>query len=399
MTTTKIMQAPDNPIRKRWPRRLLLLSASSALAVALWHGIPMPARWLSAWTDALLEDRAVSLQMGGAVVSLLPAPRIRLINAELNSSITGQPLARAGLLTLKLEIKPGSGRWLSLHTLSVKEAEIWIDQTGAEGSNWSAWPRVPPRSDRKLRLPQHVYLENSFIYLQTETIGTLSARIDQLRLLQDGSGPSTLAMRLQNPHISGNLQASAQITADDTDFRMHNIQSDFVGRFAGFPWSLTSAAHAIEKSDRNAFDPWKVSDLRIYAKRDDDPDEHQAVFSAASASLHPSDGRTRFLFAEWTYTHEKAEAWSFNAELDAALGTLKLWPATIAGGEALPAKPLDLSIRCKTGPDSGSLAAPAASQARSKRVWIWQEGWFFWADEKAAGSETRTLACTLPEPQ
>lgn len=367
-------------------RKLLISVAVAAIAVALWHGVYIPVAWLQPVTGPLLADRAVTFKADNAVVSLLPTPKLRLFNAELGSTLTGQPLARAGLLTLQLHVSPGQARWLELHALSAKEAEIWIDQTGAEGSNWSAWPRVPPRSDRKLKLPAHISLENSFIYFKNESIGALSARIDLIRLLRDASAPSTMAIRIQHPDFSGNVQVKGLLQADDSSWQLQGVESEFTGRFAGYPWSLTGAIEALRSSDAGNATELSMSHLRLYAKRDDDPDEHQAVFSVISSQFHPADGRSLLRFAEWTYTHEKAEAWSFHAELDAALGRLKLLPATIPGSEAIPAQVLSVSVRCRES---------------RQPVWVWHEGWFFWAEElrklqKAQSSTppaSRTITC------
>ncbi len=360
-------------------RKLLISVGIAAIAIALWHGVYIPVAWLQPVTSPLLADRAVSFKADKAVVSLLPTPKLRLLNAELDSTLTGQPLARAGLLTLGLRVKPGQARWLELHALTVKEAEIWVDQSGAEGSNWSAWPRVPPRSDKKLRLPQQIIFENSFIYFQNANIGSVSVKLDRLHLLRDGSAQSVLAARFQHPDFSGNLQATGFLQADDDSWRMENIQSESTGRIAGYPWTLTTAIQSVENDAGVPLSPLKLTHLRFYAKRDDDPDEHQAVFSAAATEMYPSDGRTRFRFAEWTYTHEKAEAWTFHAELDAALGRLTIRPATIPGSEAIPARPLALGTRC----------------AHSQAVWLWNDGWFFWKEELRRNANARTLTCKI----
>ena len=93
-------------------KRVLWITALSALLVALVHGVFIPVSWLQPVTGPLLEDRAVALSVERAALSLLPEPRLRLINATLTSTLTDQPLARAGLLTLTLQPWPDDkGRW------------------------------------------------------------------------------------------------------------------------------------------------------------------------------------------------------------------------------------------------------------------------------------------------
>jgi hypothetical protein len=151
-------------------------------------------------------------------------------------------------------------------------------------------------------------------------------------------------------------------------WKFDNLESEFTGDwFDGYPWSGSIAVGSVilRHDDNSPFLKLQASELRSYVSRLDSPADHQAAFSARQieGGLPAQD----FLFkqAEWTYTHENAEAWTFDLLLKQGNNTDKplraeITPSNIPGSEGTPALPQARVLGCNA----------------STSYWYWQEGWF-----------------------
>jgi hypothetical protein len=382
MAASPVTAATQRPAPRRWRIWLGVLGAGM-LATALWHGIYIPVSWAKALAEPALEDRAVSLDMDGAVVSLLPQVRIRLLEARLTSKLTEAPLLHAGLLTLSLRRSTsGETGWVRIEQVEIRRGDIHIVPGDNEGLNWNAWRRVPPRSRQAVALPDNILLQNTSIRIQHATKQTTVLHIDHAKWHKADQQPIALALRFEHPRAKGNLQLQGVSQQIGNSWALISSQMELRGQLDGYPWtgtvafeslglgSLLKAASTSEANDASPSEgkPQAISleHFRVYLRRDDDPDEHQAVFSAARSSFHPSDGRLLIHQGEWTYTHEKAEAWTFDATVDMALHRIDIHPQIIAGSEAIPAQRQHWRWPCDS----------PQGQTDIRTAWVWQQGWF-----------------------
>lgn len=159
-------------------------------------------------------------------------------------------------------------------------------------------------------------------------------------------------------------------------WKFDEVESDFTGNWQGgqkgqsepsvYPWAGSVALGAlIVRRDGDApFLRIQASELRSYVSRLDSPADHQAAFSAqqVEGGLPGQD----FLFkqAEWTYTHEHAEAWTFDLLLKQASNSsptiAEITPAKIPGSEGIPALRQTRVLGC----------------GASASYWFWKDGWF-----------------------
>lgn len=153
-----------------------------------------------------------------------------------------------------------------------------------------------------------------------------------------------------------------------------NLTIDMDGRWLGFPWTGTAQADLIALRIRQALEgsgapvlKFNGDRLRTYLRRDDLPETHQAAFSVQrfEGGLPAQDWALNK--AEWTFTHEDAQAWTFNMNYDAGTAALNITPETIAGSEGLPAEAHTRTTRCDLDTDKADVSRP---------YWVWQEGWF-----------------------
>lgn len=149
------------------------------------------------------------------------------------------------------------------------------------------------------------------------------------------------------------------------------VEADLTGQWtsgqSSYPWSGSVAVGSvlIKREDLAPFVKLQASELRSYISRLDSPADHQAAFSARQ--IEGGLPRQDFIFkqAEWTYTHEDAEAWTFDLLLKQATGSepqtlAEITPSHIPGSEGIPALAQTRVLGCK----------------QSSSYWYWLDGWF-----------------------
>jgi hypothetical protein len=364
------------PRTLRWGRvlkNIVLLLGSTATAIMLWHGFYMPSFLLKPIASSVEEGRAIEFKAESFVVSMLPSPKVRLINVQINSAITKQAIVHAGLVSLEFNYSQWLQGDLFPVSLSLKQA-VFTAEKDAEG-DWTLLHLKKLRSETKrpLRLPKHVSIKDSRLQTVSATGQITQFFIDELQLQTDGQASSYVAIRAGAPHDNAwNAQLQTNLTLTGEQVQMQNLEASARGDFLDFPWYATAAIDDITLPSIKA-PSWELQQFRAYVRREDAPDDHQAALSVRQAKFEWADGRLNAKKAEWTYTHEQAEAWTFNATADLALQVLEIRPEYISGSEALLAKAQDWRLGCQN-PDQNA------------NLWIWQSGWFDLKTKKQAGN-------------
>ena len=350
----------------RWGRvfkNIALLLGSTAAAIALWHGIYMPSVLLQPIASTVEEGRAIEFKAESFVVSMLPSPKVRLINVQINSAITKQTLIQAGLVSLEFNYSQWLQGDLFPVSLSLKQA-VFIAEKDSEG-DWTLSHLKKLRSDNKrpLRLPNRISLKDSRLESRPETGQRQQFLIDEVQLQTDGQTPSYVAIRAGAPHDNAwNAQLQATLTLTGEHLQLQNVEASARGDFLDFPWYATAAVDAMDMASYKS-PSWRLEQFRAYVRREDAPDDHQAALSVREADFAWADGRLAAKKAEWTYTHEQAEAWTFNATLDLALHQLLIRPESIPGSEGVLAAAQQWRLHCQ-------------NMGETTQGWFWQSGWF-----------------------
>ncbi|HEX4880407.1 MAG TPA: hypothetical protein VFV39_11215, partial [Limnobacter sp.] len=223
-----------------------------------------------------------------------------------------------------------------------------------------------------------VEIEQAEFHVQNPTQQqSLVGRIDSAHYAFEHTGRNNaigLGWRVQfkAPGIHNAMAISLNATpASAGDWRGLRLQAD--GDWGGFPWTgsaeqdrlhialaqaLGKGAPIVQLSGQN---------LRTYVRRNDAPETHQAAFSAQQLVGGLPAQPWAFTQAEWTYTHEDAQAWTFNLAYNPADKQLVIEPATIAGSEGTPAHAQTRLLNCPAN------NAPGQGDAS---YWSWQAGWF-----------------------
>lgn len=170
-----------------------------------------------------------------------------------------------------------------------------------------------------------------------------------------------------------------------------NLQLDLDGTWATYPWTASAAQDHLhlkfEQANGGTGAPLVQvagGNLRTYIRRNDAPETHQAAFSAQTLRGGLPAQPWAFEQAEWTYTHEDAQAWTFNLNYQPELGRIAISPTTIEGSEGLPAEAQVRELNC----------GPQANIRPDKPHWAWHDGWFRLGTE-AMGSEGAWVLCPL----
>lgn len=181
-----------------------------------------------------------------------------------------------------------------------------------------------------------------------------------------------------------------------SQLQLTNLKLDIDGKWDGFPWTGTAEQGklmlGIEQANNGQGAPFlKLSgeNLRTYIRRDDLPETHQAAFSTQQFEGGLPAQNWVLNKAEWTYTHEDAQAWTFNMAYDAPSRVLTLSPETIEGSEGIPADPQTREMNCK-GDNTAVLP--------NSTYWAWQEGWFRVLDQAPVNESVGLLICPLQHP-
>jgi hypothetical protein len=242
-----------------------------------------------------------------------------------------------------------------------------------------------------------------FIASNTTAQQEISGKLEQFKF-QLGNTPENNLFSLgwqvtvKNPQENNQLyiamNAKTQAGAKH-EVVLTQLKVDVSGKWNGFPWTGTAEqdllALRIAQANNGQGAPFlklNGENLRTYVRRDDLPETHQAAFSAQefTGGLPAQDWALNK--AEWTYTHEDAQAWTFNMNYAAAERLLELNPETIEGSEGIPAEMQVREVNC-TG--------DATHIQNEKAYWAWQEGWFRILNQHPQENSSLVL-CPLQQP-
>ena len=371
-------------------KKSLLFCSALILAVLLWHGVPLP-QWL--WRPVLqsLElSPDYSVQIERVVVSVIPSPKIRFINTDI--TLKPEPTHHLRVAYTRVDLP-----WLQLFghnesplNIVVKGAFIPMQQD-AEGQ-WSWVNLLKSKNDLsgtkrlKILTVSDSHIQIGANQLSPQLQGELT--IDQLFVDPTGDMESSLGLRWQSPlettpvTVQATTLVQSMVHHNNPYWVLNRIQSDIKGPWDGYPWLATLGMDQLWVSQLAPLSA-SGSGFKSYLRRDDDPDQHQAALTVQQMSMVLPDGRLNLNHAEWTYTANDAQAWSFNAVLDGATHQLSFTPATIEGSESKPAPPSTWSVPCN------GIARTTGN------AWTWQNGWFIKrsTNRKNAGNGLTWLMC------
>lgn len=210
----------------------------------------------------------------------------------------------------------------------------------------------------------------------------LSGKIEQLNVVLGDTvdeGQFNLGWRvaMKAPGMNNELYVAMKSQAAQSaagEVVLSNIKTDIDGNWGGFPWTASAEQDqmrlAVKQANNGEGAPVITvsgENFRTYIRRDDLPETHQAAFSALEFEGVLPGQNWAINKAEWTYTHEDAQAWTFNMNYTASEGLLELQPETIQGSEGIPAEAQVRELNC---------VADETQIREDKPYWAWQEGWF-----------------------
>lgn len=236
---------------------------------------------------------------------------------------------------------------------------------------------TPELALNSLELEQAQFTVNN-----TEAQQELSGKLEQFKFKVGNNTPDNqfnLGWRLGIKTLQENKQLYIAMNAQTEagpmrEVSLKQLKVDIDGQWNGFPWTGTAEQDLLvlrlaqaNNGEGAPFIKLHGENLRTYVRRDDLPETHQAAFSAQQFEGGLPAQNWTLNKAEWTYTHEEAQAWTFNMNYMASEGLLELQPETIKGSEGIPAEAQVRELNCD--------AAETAIR-EDKPYWAWQEGWF-----------------------
>ena len=356
-------------------KKFLFSLVAIAIIVMLWHGAPIPKPLWRLVAQNRLEEQNMALEADGVYVSVLPSLKLRLLNPRIvvvgvhpfdEQSPDDRPVV-TGASLLRMEWS-----WLNFFkkgpniTAIGAQALVYLDDDGL----WFPFAFFQDDDeDKPSRLPfQTLRLEQSQVKLQVRTLkGEL--QIDELLLDTSGQTNSHLGARWFSTPDTQPLTISGSGLFQQTDegqgfaWQSKGNQFEIKGPADNYPWYATVG---LAEASLSTTKPQQLTgaDLKIYVRRDDDPDTHQAAFSVKRGTMQLPQGLFELQDSEWTYTDHDAQSWSFNSTLDLAKGMVSVEPTVIAGSESVAAPKAKWSLNCGEGTKPLSEA------------WRWEEGWF-----------------------
>ena len=210
----------------------------------------------------------------------------------------------------------------------------------------------------------------------------LSGKLEQFKFKVGNSTPDNqfnLGWRvgIKTPQENNELYIAMNAQTEAGPMRevsLKQLKVDIDGQWNGFPWTGSAEQDLLvlrlaqtNNGEGAPFIKLNGENLRTYVRRDDLPETHQAAFSAQQFEGGLPAQNWTLNKAEWTYTHEDAQAWTFNMHYTASEGLLELQPETIQGSEGIPAEAQARELNCD---------ADETAIRDDKPYWAWQEGWF-----------------------
>ena len=236
---------------------------------------------------------------------------------------------------------------------------------------------TPELALNSLELEQAQFMVNN-----TEAQQELSGKLEQFKFKVGNNTPDNqfnLGWRLgiKTPQENKQLYIAMNAQTEAGPMRevsLKQLKVDIDGQWNGFPWTGTAEQDLLvlrlaqaNNGEGASFIKLHGENLRTYVRRDDLPETHQAAFSAQQFEGGLPAQNWTLNKAEWTYTHEDAQAWTFNMNYMASEGLLELQPETIKGSEGIPAEAQVRELNCDT--DETAIR-------EDKPYWAWQDGWF-----------------------
>lgn len=236
---------------------------------------------------------------------------------------------------------------------------------------------TPELALNSLELEQAQFTVNN-----TEAQQELSGKLEQFKFKVGNSAPDNqfnLGWRvgIKTPQENNELYIAMNAQTEAGPMRevsLKQLKVDIDGQWNGFPWTGSAEQDLLvlrlaqtNNGEGAPFIKLNGENLRTYVRRDDLPETHQAAFSAQQFEGGLPAQNWTLSKAEWTYTHEDAQAWTFNMNYAASEGLLELQPETIRGSEGIPAEAQVRELNCD---------ADETAIREDKPYWAWQEGWF-----------------------
>lgn len=391
----------------KWISSFLLLIALGAI---LAHGVVVPQ---FVWRPALdtLHDEYPEqrFDLKRVVAGLSHRPHLMVSGLSIQNEKRAESLDVA---LLKLEIDG----WASLRkgqvvidTLEIKGLDAQrISSRDCTQQGFRCLPLTPfglavALQNRLAKLPGHPTLALSDVeltqwQLETRTLRgdpSMSAHLDLLSFLtnEDGDNTAKLGLRVSQPTrpesesapingFSVALSGTPQLT--QAGLNIVGVQANATGDWQGLPWSGSLAADIVKFAQTNEDRRWSFegTGFRSYIRRDDKPEIHQAAFSSLEFEGGLPLDPLIFKQSEWTFTNEKAQAWTFDMSIIPTLGLIEIKPAVIEGSEGEPAQAQSRILNCRTDtlPMLGLFGGPIELEENDireeKPYWTWHDGWF-----------------------
>ena len=231
----------------------------------------------------------------------------------------------------------------------------------------------------------------------------LSGKLEQFKFKVGNSTPDNqfnLGWRvgIKTPQENNQLYIAMNAQTEAGPMRevsLKQLKVDIDGQWNGFPWTGSAEQDLLvlrlaqtNNGEGAPFIKLNGENLRTYVRRDDLPETHQAAFSAQQFEGGLPAQNWTLNKAEWTYTHEDAQAWTFNMNYAASEGLLELQPETIRGSEGIPAEAQVRELNCD---------ADETAIREDKPYWAWQEGWFRVLNQHPQENSSLVL-CPVQQP-
>jgi hypothetical protein len=397
---------------------LLLLSLIFILA----HGVVIPRFFWEHRLEAIRNQYPdQTFQVKRVVLSLSLKPQLIVSNIKIGDP-TRKENTQLGLIRLGMDAVESfkQGRLL-IDSISLKGLMVQAEkEADCSYINLDCMPVLPlaltARAWQSTQVANPGFLtpeidlktleleQAQFIARNTAAQQEISGKLEQFKF-QLGNAPKNNQFNLgwqvavKTPQANNQLyiamNAKTQAGAKN-EIVLEQLKVDVSGKWNGFPWTGTAEqdllAMRLAQANNGQGAPYlKLTgeNLRTYVRRDDLPETHQAAFSAQqfTGGLPAQDWALNK--AEWTYTHENAQAWTFNMNYAAAERLLELKPETIEGSEGIPAEPQVRAINC---------AVDTSNIRKDMLYWVWQEGWFRTLVQHPQDNSSLVLCPLLQQP-
>lgn len=343
------------------------------------HGIIVPRvlweKHLNAF-QAQHPDRNIEVER--VVLGLSANPRLLLSGVSVRNPQNGESI-EIGLVRMGLNLSDSlDSDLLVVESLGIKGMRInKPTQLPCTTEFATCMPKLPLELLRSGSVFQFnidaLDIEKAQLVVRNSTTVELSSVIDELSYSKQAQSMS-LGWRLNHSsglesYVAMKAKPTQRTVDGKTGIELLDLNVEFKGKWAGFPWTGTFAQSRLLLHGTPIVNV-AGENMRMYVRRDDAPDTHQAAFSAKTIQGGLPMQAWKFEAAEWTFTHKDALAWTFDLDWNPAEQLAHITPATIAGSEGIPAT---AHVR---KPDCNNLPVAMAMRPSLSPVWAWSQGWF-----------------------